>query len=322
MHESEFGFDFHRLPRLFQPLGSAQIRSCTADFQVDEILGFEPSGDGEHLFLQVRKVDQNSLWVAGLLAQLAGIDRRDVGLCGLKDRAAVTTQWFSLHLPGRTLSAADLAHPDYTIMTAARHHKKLRRGAHSGNYFNLVLRQVSADIAALERRFNGIGRHGVPNYFAEQRFGHAGGNLHEAQRLIDSGRLRGNRRGTGMYLSAARAWLFNLVLAQYIANHLAGDEFPDAETGPLWGRGRSSAQGSARQVEDQVLADWGEWRHALEHAGLTQERRNLRLLPGNIDFKYLGEDQVRLQFELPKGCFATAVLREMGELFRHQMASL
>ncbi len=51
MHESEFGFDFHRLPRMFQPLGSAQIRSCTADFQVDEILGFEPSGDGEHLSL-------------------------------------------------------------------------------------------------------------------------------------------------------------------------------------------------------------------------------------------------------------------------------
>ena len=166
MHKSEFGFDFHRLPRMFQPLGSAQIRSCTADFQVDEILGFEPSGDGEHLFLQVRKVDQNSLWVAGILAQLAGIDRRDVGLCGLKDRAAVTTQWFSLHLPGRTLCAANLAHPDYTIMTAARHHKKLRRGAHRGHYFNLVLRQVSAGIASLERRFNVICRDGVPTYFA------------------------------------------------------------------------------------------------------------------------------------------------------------
>ncbi|MDE0840701.1 MAG: tRNA pseudouridine(13) synthase TruD [Porticoccaceae bacterium] len=322
MSDSEFGFDFHRLPRVFEPLGRAQIRGFTSDFEVDEILGFEPSGDGEHLLVQIRKSDQNSHWVAGILADLAGIDRRDVGLCGLKDRAAVTTQWFSLYLPGKGLATSELEHSDYTIMAAVRHHKKLRRGMHSGNFFTILLRQVSADIGTLERRFNAIRRWGVPNYFAEQRFGHGGGNLSEAQRLIDSGRLRGNRHGTGMYLSAARAWLFNLVLAKHIANHLAGDQFPNGQTGPLWGRGRSAAVARVAEVESQVLADWGPWRHALEHAGLAQERRNLILVPRDFDFKPLEQGQVRVQFGLPKGCFATAVLREMGELFRHQMPLL
>jgi tRNA pseudouridine13 synthase len=176
----------------------------------------EPSVEGEHLWIHVRKRDQNTQWVAGLLAELAGIKRNDVGFCGLKDRFAVTTQWYSLHLPGREIDIEQLQHSDFEILAAHRHNKKLRRGMHQGNQFKIVLRQFEVAEELVEQRLSLITEFGVPNYFAEQRFGHDGNNLREAQRLIDADQLKGNRRGTGMYLSAARSWLFNLLVEKRI----------------------------------------------------------------------------------------------------------
>lgn len=221
------------MPRVLgEPLGRALFRGQLEDFQVDEIIDLQPSGEGEHLLLHIRKRDQNTTWVAGLLAKLAGINRNDVGYCGMKDRFAVTTQWYSLHLPGRKLDAAQLEHDDFEIIACCRHHKKLRRGMHQGNQFNILLRDFKADPALVTERLRLIEQQGVPNYFAEQRFGHEGSNLYEAQKLIAADQLKGNRHGTGIYLSAARSWLFNLVVAKYVERGDLSDQ-----TGPLWGAG-------------------------------------------------------------------------------------
>ena len=313
-----YQFKFQHMPRaLGKPLGPALFRSQLEDFQVDEIIDFQPSGEGEHLLVHVRKRDQNTRWVAGLLAKLADIGRNDVGYCGMKDRFAVTTQWYSLHLPGRDLRVSQLQHDDFEIIASHRHHKKLRRGMHQGNQFSIVLRDFKADRALVSERLQQIEREGVPNYFAEQRFGHNGANLHEAQRLIDADQLKGNRRGTGIYLSAARSWLFNLVLAQYIEQ----GQLPD-QTGPLWGRGRSNADIDSVQTENDVLAHWQSWCYALEHAGLKQERRNLVLKPQDLRAQWSDSDCLSLHFTLASGCFATALLRELAELFRPEFEAL
>ena len=306
------------MPRAFgEPLGAAMFRTEPEDFQVDEIIDLQPSGEGEHLLLHIRKRDQNTTWVAGLLATLAGINRNDVSYCGMKDRFAVTTQWYSLHLPGRELDAGQLQHDDFEIIAQCRHHKKLRRGMHRGNQFNILLRDFRVDPVLVAQRLEMIEQQGVPNYFAEQRFGHKGGNLYEAQKLIAADQLKGNRHGTGLYLSAARSWLFNLVVANYIER----DDLTD-QTGPLWGRGRSNASADNRQIESEVLAEWHSWCYALEHAGLAQERRNLLLKPENLTASWPQTDYLRLQFALPRGCFATALLRELAELFRPKFEAL
>ncbi len=311
-------FDFHLMPRaLGEPLGRALFRSQLEDFQVDEIIDLQPSGEGEHLLLHIRKRDQNTTWVAGLLAKLAGINRNDVGYCGMKDRFAITTQWYSLHLPGRELDIAQLEHDDFEVITSCRHNKKLRRGMHKGNQFKIVLRDFKSDPTQVTERLRLIEQQGVPNYFAEQRFGYDGGNLHEAQRLIAADQLKGNRHGTGLYLSAARAWLFNLVVAKHIQLGDLSDQ-----TGPLWGRGRTNTSADNMQVESDVLSDWQSWCYALEHAGLKQERRNLLLKPENLSASWPQPDCLSLQFALPSGCFATALLRELAELFRPKFEAL
>ena len=279
-------------------------------------MDIEPSGDGEHLWLLISKKDQNTSWVAGILAKLAGIKRNDVGYCGMKDRFAITTQWFSLHVPGRDLDLDTLIHSDFTILRTARHNKKLRRGMHQGNRFKIVLRELEVEEKSFDDRMKLISRYGVPNYFGEQRFGHQGNNLHEVQKLIMADKLKGNRHGTGLYLSAARSWLFNLVLARHIDNADGSLDRLQDYTGPLWGRGRSSADRNAASVEEQVLKDWQDWCYALEHAGLKQERRNLILRSDSVLYDWIEPNQLSLEFSLLRGCFATALLREIAQLSR------
>ena len=78
---------------------TCHIRTENTDFQVREQLGFNLSGDGEHDYLQVEKDGANTTWVIRRLAKYAGVAVSDVGYAGLKDRHAVTTQWFSVRQP-------------------------------------------------------------------------------------------------------------------------------------------------------------------------------------------------------------------------------
>ena len=305
---------------LGQPLGSADFRSQPEDFQVTENLGFELSSAGEHVYLHLEKRGDNTIWLAKQIARLAEVNPSDVGYCGLKDRHAVTQQWFSVYLPkGAEPDWRQLNSETVTLLGSTRHVKKLRRGMHTFNHFVIRLRNYSGDNAQLTDRLEQIKQQGVPNYFGEQRFGHSGNNLIEANGLLVDGVKVKNRQMRGLYLSAARSFLFNQVLSYRIANNswqtlIAGDVADVVNTaiptGPLWGRGRLATQTDCLALEEQVLAPWQDWSHGLEHVGLAQERRAL-LLPIS-EFKFaLEESFIELSFALPPGCFATAVLREL-----------
>jgi tRNA pseudouridine13 synthase len=306
------GFDLAFPRALGPPVGSARLRAAPEDFQVDELLPaeFAFSGAGEHLCLRIRKRGQNSRWVAGQLAAAAGVAASEVGFCGLKDRQALTTQWFSV--PAPDAAAPDLSGLDAEVLDRRRHRARLRRGDHAGNRFRIRLRDFRGDRARADARLRQIGA-GVPNYFGPQRFGIDGGNLLAADRLLARRRIRGGGRN-GIYLSAARSWLFNLVLAARVRDGswrraLPGEPAPE---GPLWGRGRAPAAAAVAALEARVLAAWGHWCHALEHTGLRQERRPLVLVPEDWAWHWQGADLV-LEFGLGRGQFATAVLAELGD---------
>lgn len=315
-------FDLNFLRAWGEPLVSAGFRTEPEDFQVDEDLGFTPSGDGEHWLVQVRKRGDNTAWVAGQLARIVGLSVKDVGYCGLKDRHAVTSQWFSLYCPkGGEPDWTALNSDSLTLLAVTRHHRKLRRGQHRANHFAIRLRSpepLAADgLKLLEARLSQVAERGVPNYFGEQRFGREAGNLIRAQSwLVDGKRIRERQQRT-MAMSAARSWLFNLVLGARVGRgdwpqRLEGDPQPEA-SGPLWGRGRPPASGASLELEESVLAPWNQWCAGLEHVGLNQERRPLVLQPEAFEWEWLGGD-LWLRFRLPPGTFATAVLRELAHL--------
>lgn len=331
------------LPRAYGAVpGHGRIKLHTDDFLVEEILGFEPEGEGPHAWLQIRKRETNTPWLAGALARLAGVARRDVGYAGLKDRAAVTTQWFSVPMEGRK-------EPDWTILDSAevqvlqvtRHRKKLRRGIQKGNRFQIRVQEFHGDRSALLNRVVELAGGGVPNYFGEQRFGRDGGNINSAWEMLVGGKRVRDRGLRGLYLSAARSMLFNRVLAQRVGDGnwccaIPGEALmldgshsifiqaqPDADidarlarmdlhpTGPLWGSGDALACGEALALEESALSDCGPWCDGLDAAGLKHARRALRVAVTGLDVAFEAADRLMLSFELPAGAYATMAVREL-----------
>lgn len=306
-------------PQAFPDLqASADFRAQPEDFFVDEQLGFGLSGTGEHLCLHIEKCNQNTMWVAKQLAELAGIKQMDIGYCGLKDKHAVTRQWFSLYIGQRELDWQSIGLENCTILAAAKHDKKLRRGMHAGNAFRIRLRNVQGDTKLLSQRWQDISEQGVPNYFGEQRFGYDGSNLQQAQDLLASHARIWRERKNQFAVSALRSYLFNLVLADRVRtdewrNAIEGDpqigDLPLLATGPLWGRGRSLSFAALAEREKYLLEPYAAFCEKLEHLGLQQERRPLLLRPTNVSIEHNENDYV-LGFSLPPGTYATGVLRE------------
>ena len=302
-------------------------RDSLEAFRVEEVSGWQASGDGEHLLCEVEKIGLNSADLGERLAEICGARPVDVGYCGNKDRHAVTRQWFSIRTPVGSAwpdqaprEEFDALGAGWRLLSTVRHARKLRRGDHEANRFRLelelsaaaapVVPSADAMRAALER--------GVPNYFGPQRFGRGYANLARARRWAEEGaRLppRGNQRG--FTLSAARSLLFNEVVAARVragtVDRCMDGDVSEASrpTGPLWGRGRSATDGAAAEIERAALEPWSAWCNALEHAGLTQERRPLLLKPEALEVEVV-DDTVILAFTLAPGAFATALLPVLG----------
>lgn len=314
----------------------ARIKAEAADFVVDEIPATDPTGEGEHLWLRVRKTGCNTESVAEWLARTAGVPRTGVGYAGRKDRHAVTTQWFSVQLPGRTERewAWDLP-AGVEVLESRRHTRKLQTGHLAGNRFHLRLTEVTGDRAAAEALLERIRTSGLPGYFGEQRFGRQ--NLERAQAWFE-GRLQPRGRNQrSLYLSAARAAIFNAVLRrrvlegcwdQLLPGDLAnldgsGSIFPVAEvdevlrqrcarlaihpTGPLWGRGAPETGSWVSELERAVAAEQAVLAQGLEQEGLKAARRPLRIRPRRLEWTWERDGALVLELELGPGEYATSV---------------
>ena len=154
------------------PETTGVIRSCPEDFVVEEIPRINPEGEGSHLWLWVEKRAANTDWVARELAKVAGCPHRDVGYAGLKDRHAVTRQWFSVPASDDTEQRfANTTIEGVNVLECRRHTRKLKRGTLDGNRFQLVIRQLQGGVEQTGQRLKDIRTSGVPNYFGPQRFG-------------------------------------------------------------------------------------------------------------------------------------------------------
>ena len=323
---------------------SATIRTVPEDFFVEELSSFEASGSGEHLLLTVEKRGMNTIWAAKRIAAWAGVAESAIGYAGLKDRHAVTRQRFSVWLPKKIAPDIEkLQSDDLIVLDHAWHARKLPRGALAGNRFELLLRDVSGDHAAVDARLQAIRARGVPNAFGVQRFGREGGNLDKALAMFAGLRVRREERS--ILLSAARSALFNEILARRVVDGswdrgcegevwmLAGshsvfgpeplddalrarvEAFDIHPTGAMWGAGELRSTHGLQTLEAMVAAEIAGGRLAagLARAGLRQERRALRVVVPDLRWEWSHADRLRMAFSLPAGSYATAVLHELGD---------
>ncbi len=302
---------------------SGEIRQTNADFIVNELLpeGFLQAG--EHVVVQIEKSGQNTAYLARRLANFAGVREMDVGYCGLKDRHALTTQWFSVYFGSRPQPDWEKWRLEETrILNVASHSKKLRRGDHQCNAFEITIRQLqkengqSISDSDLQQRMTAIAESGVPNYFGEQRFGKECHNLQVADAWF-SGAKRMKVKAGAMYISAARAYLFNQVLAERVkqgdwAQAINGDLLDDKgqTLGSLFGDGEHKQTGAALDTMAAVEARWPLLVEGLRRNRIAVAQRPMVLKPEGLHWQ-LEKDTLCVKFKLPVGAFATSVLREI-----------
>ena len=334
------GHSFNWTRAYGDPVIHGDLRHSPADFRVSELAAIEFTGDGEHDWLWVEKTAANTAWVAQHLARIAGVPEGDVGYAGMKDRHAITTQWFSVRRNGEPVADwTSPGIPGVRVLCQQRHRKKLRRGAHRGNRFEITLRNIIALSGDLNERLELIKNAGVPNYFGEQRFGRSASNLRQARDLIAGKRMK--RRARSLALSAARSYIFNQLLDARVrdgswnriemgdcasldgSNSVFEVAKVDDElrgrcaamdihpSGPLWGSGESMVSGRIAELEQGVAAQEQELAAGLERLA-AHARRSLRVPVAGLDWE-TDAQSLRLCFELPAGSYATTVLGELAD---------
>ena len=320
------------------PKQTALLKAECADFVVKEQLGYDMSGDGEFVVVKVRKTDCNTLFVGEQLAKFAGISARNMSYAGLKDRKAVTEQWFSLQMPGQpTPDFSQFSLEGVEILEVTRHQRKIRIGSLQGNHFEILLRNAE-ETDELKVRLDFLVKNGFPNYFTEQRFGRDGNNLTQALRWANGEIKVKDRNKRSFYLSAARSEVFNLIVAKRIELGLAqqvlngdvlqlngshswfvADESEDLTqlqqrliqqdillTAPLIGEEDKSAVDFENEIfaQHQALCD------LMRQERMKAARRPILMQPQQFQWQF-EPNGLRLKFYLPAGSYATALAREL-----------
>lgn len=258
------------------PVAQATYKVAPETFVVNEQMDINFTEEGEHLWLLIKKTGMNTGFVANLLADWAAIPARDIGYSGLKDRQAVTTQWFSLRIPNRTLPDTPF-NPEVRDFESVEvieqhwHNKKLNRGTHKFNEFILTLTDVQFDsLEAVESRLQQIRDYGVPNYFGSQRFGHHGNNIKDALRWFatiqnptqnsESSATPSDKKGKNkrinkrqreqqsLWLSAARSLIFNRILDARVRN----DSWDSGLDGEVFNLDGTGSLFSSTQLDDEL----------------------------------------------------------------------
>jgi tRNA pseudouridine13 synthase len=319
-----------------------------ATFVVEEIPAYLPSGEGEHTFLWIEKVDLTTFEAVRRIAHVFDIDERDVGYAGMKDRHATTRQWISVPRldPARAL---ELAVDGVRVLDARRHGNKLRTGHLHGNRFEVVLAGAAEnDFARLDQRLREHAREGIANRYGDQRFGVTGENAAHGLALLRGERRERDGRRRRLLLSAAQSAVFNRYLELRAPPAGTPAELRRVRAGDVLQKTASGGMFVCTDVAtDQARVDAGELlptgpmpggrvtepppdseagvleQQALDAVGATRDdfARAGRDLPGarrpvlvRID---LGDPPVsvepdattlRLRFGLPSGSYATVVI--------------
>jgi tRNA pseudouridine13 synthase len=326
------------------PAFAGRYKTTPEDFAVDEVPAYEPSGQGDHVWLWVEKRALSTMDLLHELAHALGRDERSFGIAGLKDAQAVSRQWVSIEHADPAACAA-LRSERWAVLDVRRHGNKLRMGHLRGNRFAITLRGTAPDaLGHAQQNLADLARRGVPNWFGEQRFGKRGANLQKGLDVLRGDArvmaMRMPRRVFGLVLSAVQSEVFNRVVNARLASldrllpgdvafrHDNGSLFAGADpaaeqsrvealqispSGPMPGPEMLAASGEPAAIEAVAMAalDLTPDTFARLPFGLCRgERRPLRV-PVKAPAAEAVAGGLRLSFELPRGAYATSVLREL-----------
>ena len=318
------------------PGTGGKLRGKLEDFQVEELPLYVPQGSGSHAYARVEKRGLTTRdLILALLAE--GLQEKEIGVAGLKDKYAVTNQWLSV--PQRhaaALKALDKLE-GARVLETSRHKNKLGIGHLKGNRFKLRVRETEPGaVQKAKVILEYLKKLGVPNYFGPQRFGRFGTNAVDGYKLIQGEKVPGGHRLKRFFVSALQSLVFNRLLAKRIELGLfddvvLGDWAKKVDTGgvfkveaeveserakrfeisatlPLYGKKVRVSEMRAGELEIQALDYYNlRWTN---FTGRRGDRRLSRLSLGEVDLQPK-DNGYSISFDLQKGAFATSILREI-----------
>jgi tRNA pseudouridine13 synthase len=321
----------------------ARIKSRPEDFMVDEEPAYEPCGNGDHLYLQVEKKGWSMERLLLHLRDTLDVSQGEIGYAGLKDKHAVTRQWISVPMRCEE-RVSQVDNGAVRVIDTSRHTNKIRTGHLRGNRFNILMRGTPANRAdAVRRVTDWVVANGMVNIYGNQRFGR---DLESARvgRDVVAGAMqisRMSRLKRKFSISAIQSYLFNLYVRDRMESPglrtvIQGDVMKKRDTGglfvaedvaevqsrldagqlvvagPIFGRKMVRAHGLSGQLEIDTMAQIGMNHNSFDsfHSYGAGTRRPLLTFPEDVDVEGC-KSGVRLRFFLPKGCYATVLLREV-----------
>ncbi|MEZ4727674.1 MAG: tRNA pseudouridine(13) synthase TruD [Caldilineaceae bacterium] len=329
------------------------LRASVEHFVVEELPLYEPTDDGQHLYINITKSGLTTKELQQGLARLFGANPNEIGFAGLKDKYARTTQTFSLPVSYSVNQQGDKGIADIvkriteglpvTVHWARYHRNKLKPGHLLGNQFQITVTDLALSGTEVLARANAIAeqlrQRGVPNFFGPQRFGHEGANVEKGWALLQEKRRERNPWLRKFLISSYQSSLCNRYLARRLTGGifdqlLLGDVAKKYATGgmfdvldlaaeqpryaaqeisftaPLFGAKMWSAKEDAAALENAILAEAELPSQAWQKARIDGTRRLGRLLLPDLQIEQQDNDKLVFHFSLPKGAFATVVLRE------------
>ena len=330
--------DYRRLTAGLPSVGG-RLKDCPEHFVVEEIPLYQPQGDGPHLYLTLRRSGLTTRQMTDELARCYSVPANAIGYAGLKDKEAVTTQTFSLPvtIDEEEARRRSVGAP-WEVLNVSRHQNKLKVGHLLGNRFTIILSEPSGELAEALAISARLKETGVPNYFGQQRFGKDGDNFALGLAVLKSGRKPRSWRDKFL-LSSLQSFIYNHYLSKridlglftktvsgdickkYATGGLFTSEDEAAETarlqagelshtGPIFGAKMIKPLGDAAELEAKILAELDLTIEELAGAGVGDRRANRLLIP-DLDICQ-AEEGLRLCFSLPKGAYATTVVREFS----------
>lgn len=167
-----------------EPGTGGVIKVRPEDFLVEEIPVYDPCGTGEHLYLGIQKTGVSHEELISHLRRHFGVSRGAIGFAGMKDKAGVTRQTISIHIPDDRHLPGPVRHERIDVLWTKRHTNKIRQGHLAGNRFSIRIREVDpVKVTVIRPAIAHLQRVGIPNYFGAQRFGYRCNN-HVMGRLL------------------------------------------------------------------------------------------------------------------------------------------
>ena len=323
-----------------------QLKCEPEDFVVEEIPAYEPSGEGQHLFLWIEKRDMPHDQMLRRISKILEISQDDVGTAGIKDRRAVTRQYVSV--PNTCGPRVEqLESEQLHVLRSCLHGNKLRTGHLRGNRFTVIVRGVSDDASNRATEITKVLlQSGFPNYYGEQRFGHDGETLSLGLDLL-SGKKRPQdipyqkrKFLLRLAVSSVQSDLFNQALARRLQDGLLhtvldGDVMEVIEsggkfvvddvvreqtrldqgelsvTGPMFGVKMLSPRGVPAEREARILEEAGLGLDAFQKFAqlMSGARRAFIVRPTELTLVSV-DAEIMFVFPLPSGVYATMLLRE------------